>query len=139
MATGTWIQGCPKGTPDYVIAIPKDGYFLFAYLEIKSSVGTLKPDQIAFLRTVHKSIPWCVVNDSKQLDQWLEKPWEYHGEYRLVKDVLDPTKKFIPEYTGKRTNRNTKMTASIYFQHEKFLGNMKEIKPDDTPTNSIPF
>jgi hypothetical protein len=132
--TGSWIQGCPAGTPDYCIAIPKDGYYLFAYLEVKANYGTLNNDQIAFLRTVPKGVPWCVVNDSKQLEQWLEKPWEYHGEYRLVKDVTDPTKKFVPVYTGKQKRRNSPMNLDIFMQHEKFTGRgNKQEEPLDQP------
>lgn len=134
--TGSWIVGVPNGTPDYAVAIPKNDTFLFGFLETKSSVGTLNDNQIAFLRSLNKNVPWVVVNDSKQVDKWLSD-LSYHGEDRLIKDVIDPSKKFVPIYTGKRKTRNTKMTASIMHQYDVFNDGAKVQKEIDI--NDVPF
>jgi hypothetical protein len=131
--TGSWIMGCPAGTPDYCVAIPRDGYYLFAYMETKAPGKSLNNDQIAFLRDLKKGIPWVVVDDSRQVDIWLADLWNYHGEHRIIKDVLDTSQKFVPVYTGKRKRKTDKMTASIMHQYDTFIDGAKKAEEISPP------
>jgi len=70
---GTWVQGCPKGTPDYIVLVNIPGEVFPLFLELKSEVGTLRPEQKEFyLKYNNPKVQTMILRDIKELDQWIE-------------------------------------------------------------------
>lgn len=52
----TWVQGFPKGTPDFVTFVrDKNGGGSLIFFECKADGGKLRPDQIAFIKKYHNN------------------------------------------------------------------------------------
>lgn len=73
---GTWIQGCPRGTPDILALVRnrQDGITAL-FLELKSDTGKLRPEQEKFYQDYNKKqgIVVMVVTEVRQLNEWINK------------------------------------------------------------------
>lgn len=70
---GTWIHGCPKGTPDILALINTPDGLTALFLELKSDSGTLRPEQMEFMKKYqsHKHITVMTIKEVQELDQWI--------------------------------------------------------------------
>ena len=93
--TGSWIQGMEAGTADLFVGYPLNGVIAFGFCEVKSPVGKLRPEQIVFLRRVHKlGCLWVVADELDDVQKWLADN-AFHGKTKYVSDVLDEDKRFV--------------------------------------------
>ena len=72
---GGWVQGCAKGTPDFLfLMLDKNHMPRSVFIEAKSEFGQLRPEQKAF-RDKYKDHPYIsvlLVRDIKELDDYIE-------------------------------------------------------------------
>lgn len=73
---GTWVQGCRKGTPDIIALIRnRESGITALFLELKSSTGKLRPEQVEFYDKYNKKkdVVVLTINAPFQLDHWIDK------------------------------------------------------------------
>jgi hypothetical protein len=132
--TGSWIHGASPGTSD-LITHTKDGAVL--YIEMKSSKGIPNPEQIKFLREVHRlGLRWVIAQGIDDVKKALEDK-DYHGLERCTKHILDTTKKFIPTQT-KTKGRNTKMSFATMTEFDCWK-NATCPGASETSASNVPF
>lgn len=71
---GSWIQGCPKGTPDIIALIRNKQQGLTAlFLELKSESGQMTTEQREFWSKYNRKSDVVVleIREPKQLDDWI--------------------------------------------------------------------
>jgi len=70
---GTWIQGCPKGTPDILAFVNTNDGMTALFIECKSKSGTLRPEQLAFMKKYqsHPHINVMLLKDIEDFDKWI--------------------------------------------------------------------
>lgn len=68
---GRWVQLCGKGTPDYIALIRnKQGGLTVLFIEVKSAIGQLRPDQVQFAKTYAcADIVVAVIRDVVELNR----------------------------------------------------------------------
>jgi hypothetical protein len=118
---GYFMHGAIAGTSDYIVSIPKDGYHLIGFMEVKTPTGRVSDSQIAFLREINKKhIPWIVLDDPKQIDDWMNDIFNYHGNLAKIKNIIDESKKFVRQWDGRRHRKTEKMSWEVMAQIDKF-------------------
>jgi len=70
---GSWVQGCPKGTPDLLAIVNMPNNKILAlFLELKSSVGKLRKEQKDFyIKYNNTNIQTMIIRDVKEFDNWI--------------------------------------------------------------------
>jgi hypothetical protein len=111
MQTGSWVQLCERGTPDIITSLPGGGW---GCCEVKSSTGTLSPEQITTLRRIDSlGLNWLVADDLSDVERWLIEP-AYHGKERHIKRV----KEGFAYSTIPKTKKST-ITSNQFYEWER--------------------
>lgn len=102
--TGSWVKLADRGHSD-IVACDKQNRIVF--LEIKSPVGKLSPEQILFLRTQHKhGRRWAVIDCYEDAVQFLVDE-TFHGKQKHLIEVLDESRKYIPPKVSRKSAKMT--------------------------------
>lgn len=73
---GTWIQGCPKGTPDLIAIIRgRKDEIIVLFIECKSSTGAMRKEQNEFFDKYrkYKDVYLMTLIDISQLDDFINQ------------------------------------------------------------------
>lgn len=72
---GHWIQGCPKGTPDF-LALMRNQHngITGVFIETKSDTGVIRPEQLAFMQKYKdcNDIQVLIIRDISELKQYID-------------------------------------------------------------------
>lgn len=112
MQTGSWVQLCERGTPDIITSLPSGAW---GCIEVKSTTGSLSPEQITTLRHIDKlGLHWLVADSLDDVERWLADPG-YHGKDKHVKRVREGF-----AWSAVPKTKKSKLTANQFYEWEKY-------------------